>query len=59
MLVKGSPVPPHTNIVIGVREGASLRRVLEDVRQDDQFDLNEFEDEIVAALVEILEAEPQ
>ena len=57
MLVRGQQVPSHTNLVLGVRESASLRKVLEDVRGDEQFDLNEFEDEIISALVDLLAKE--
>ena len=57
MLVRGQQIPEHTNLVIGVREGATLRKLLSEVKDDDKFNLNEFEDEIVTALVDLLTVE--
>jgi hypothetical protein len=55
--VRGTRVPEHWLLQLEPREGASLRRVLADVRTDEELVLNDLEDETVAAIIEVLESE--
>lgn len=53
--MKGAFIESHYLINLTESEGASLRRVMEDLRKDDGFHLNEFEEEIVSGILEALD----
>lgn len=54
--MKGSPVDAHYSVMMTPREAEAIRRLFEELKADAQFPLNEFEEEIVAGLLEILSA---
>lgn len=53
--MRGSYIGPHYILDLDMREGDGLRRVLEDITQDDDFPLNEWEEEVVEAVLTALE----
>jgi hypothetical protein len=54
--VRGQRVPEHIACSIPIREAETLHKLLTEVRADEQFPLNEHEDEVLRALIELLES---
>lgn len=53
--MRGSYIPSHYVLDMDEREGPALRKVLEDIYQDADFPLNEWEEEVVEAVLQALE----
>jgi len=55
--MKGGRIPEHFQMYMSVEEGGALHKVLKDVLDDGQFDLDDDEREIVEEVIECLEDE--
>lgn len=53
--MRGNHVREHFQLALEPREAEAMRRVLEEVRDDDQFPLNELEDEVLENVIDLLD----